>query len=306
MATPRPDETPTHVTTPVQLPRGAKPIGRLLIQGVGVTLLAAILEPNAWPAHEHPHHWQIVICFAPGCCKASWTRANGRRTRRSIFAGEVWLLPPSRRHAVEWTAKAPVIVLYVESASVAECFKVLRREDSVVPLETYISLQPGIAEHCEEVRRLGLVEKAPNRWGLAGAGTELTVSILAAHAKWQARKSDPRAGAGEQIVEKAMRQIAASLPSLPTGEHLARNLGVSGRHFRRLFLRVTAQSLREYLQTARTKYAIRLLKNGTHNVKAAAEAAGFADPSHLFRYTKKFYGVSPSAFVPGTPWPRQP
>ena len=296
-------EYPHHESSPVEPPQGAKPFGRRLVRGVGVSLRVEWLLANVWPKHRHPAHWQVVIVFAPGVCQATWRKPGGKLTHRRITAGHVWLLPPGWLHAARWCADAQVIMLYVEAESVQRHIPKLAAQAAVTSLCRYVALQPEIAELCAKLRRLGTAESSAAHWHIAGIGTQLAPAIMAAHTQLMTQRANLPVGLADRIVEKVNVQLASNIKEkVPHGE-FARALGVSGRHFRRLFHRATGKSLKEFVKFARTKHAKELLQSGSYTVKQAADAAGFSDNSYLNRCTQAYYSVSPSALIPKRAWP---
>jgi AraC-like DNA-binding protein len=296
-------EYPHLESSAVELPQGAKPFGRPLVRGIGVSLRAEWLVANVWPKHRHPTHWQVVFVFAPGVCKVTWREPGGQLVRRRITAGQVWILPPGWLHTVQWCANAQVIALYVEAVSVQKHFPKLVAQAAVTSLCRYVALQPEIAAFCAELRRLEAVESPATHWHIAGIGTQLAPAMMDVHLRLMTKGVNVPLGLADRIVEKVKVHLAGNLKEkVPHGE-LARALGVSGRHFRRLFQRATGKSLQEFARFARTKNAKKLLQSGGYTVKQAADAAGFSDNSYLNRCTQAYYGVSPSALIPQRAWP---
>ncbi|MSU60263.1 MAG: AraC family transcriptional regulator [Pedosphaera sp.] len=296
-------EYPHHESSPIEPPQGAKPFGRRLVRGVGVSVRVEWLLANVWPKHRYPMHWQVVFVFAPGICHVTWREPRGKLVRRRIVAGQVWILPPGWRHTVRWCANAQVIALYVETTSVQKYFPKLVAEAAVTSLCQCVALQPEIAGFCAELRRLGAVESPAAHWHIAGIGTQLAAAIMGAQTRLNTRGASIPVGLADRIVEKVKVHLAGNIKEkVPHGE-LARALGVSGRHFRRLFQRATGKSLQEFARFARTKNAKKLLQSGGYTVKQAADAAGFSDNSYLNRCTQAYYGVSPSALIPQRAWP---
>jgi AraC-like DNA-binding protein len=296
-------EYPHHVSTPVNMPQGAKPFGRRLVRGVGVCLLVEWLAANVWPNHRHPTHWQVVIVFAPGICKVTWRKPGGKLMRRRITAGHVWILPAGWLHTIRWCTDAQAIVLYVELASVQKHFPQLAAEAAVTSLGDFVALQPEIADLCAELRRLGAVESPIALWHVAGIATQLASAMIDTHTFLMTKGVKILVGLAQQIVEKVKVHLASNIKEKVRPSELARTFGVSGRHCRRLFQRATGKSLQEFVRFARTKYAKELLQSGSYTVKQAADAAGFFDTSYLNRCTQAYYSVPPSALIPRRAWP---
>jgi AraC family transcriptional regulator len=75
---------------------------------------------------------------------------------------------------------------------------------------------------------------------------------------------------------------------------------VAGKHrsyFPRIFRRAVGMSPYQYLVQLRLKHAIRMFRDPQLSFADVAAATGFADQSHLCRWVKRVYGVSPTRFT---------
>jgi AraC family transcriptional regulator len=80
-----------------------------------------------------------------------------------------------------------------------------------------------------------------------------------------------------------------------TLEELAGVAHMSPYHFSRLFKRSTGLSPHQYVVRKRVERAKDLLKNTELSLHEVALSVGFADQSHLSRYTKRLLGASPKS-----------
>jgi len=81
-----------------------------------------------------------------------------------------------------------------------------------------------------------------------------------------------------------------------TLDDLADRLGLSRRHFIRLFQQYTGSIFSEYIQQKRIELACQLLIETDHRIEDIAHHIGYRDLDH-FRHTfRKWMGVSPSAY----------
>jgi AraC family transcriptional regulator len=71
----------------------------------------------------------------------------------------------------------------------------------------------------------------------------------------------------------------------------------SWSHFPRLFRRSTGLSPYQYVIKVRLKHAIALLHLTRLSIAEVAVRSGFADQSHLCRWVRRMYGVTPSQFT---------
>jgi len=95
-------------------------------------------------------------------------------------------------------------------------------------------------------------------------------------------------------VAKAVRLMQESLGSKLRFVGLARSLGLSERHFRRLFHQAMGLAPRAYWKQIRLEAARQLLGRLELEVKQVAAQVSWEDASHFVREFRRAYGVSPS------------
>lgn len=103
------------------------------------------------------------------------------------------------------------------------------------------------------------------------------------------------AAVGRTPLLKLQEWLAADLARQPSLDEMADYLGLSKFHLLRSFQKHTGLSPRQWAMQLRTRRAQGLLRRGV----AATEVAhvlGFADQSHLNRYFRAAYGISPGRF----------
>jgi AraC-like DNA-binding protein len=254
------------------------------------------LVPNIWPRHRHAA-WQITILFEPGICDVScWTSA-GRKVRRRLQAGDVWILPPGWDHSVHWKESADVIVLYLDPNVISRPEWGLKRESQIVPFTEYVAVENVLAELCSELRCLGREPNGASDWRVAGAGTHLAAVLLEAHLNRSRHDYQRTSGLAARILKEVREYLERRKTERVSVAAIARALGISSRHLRRLFRRLTGQSPQEWVTSQKAKRAKELLQEG-HSPKETASATGFSDTRHLRRVFRTCYGVAPMAFFP--------
>ena len=105
--------------------------------------------------------------------------------------------------------------------------------------------------------------------------------------------SDPVSAA--RVLRAIARLEEINVPDVRLGS-LARDLGVSSAHLRRMIKDHTGLSPKHYQQAVRIVHAKRLLRNPHLGVATVAERLGFASPFHFSRLFKRMTGVPPSAW----------
>ena len=77
---------------------------------------------------------------------------------------------------------------------------------------------------------------------------------------------------------------------------LARVLALSERQLNRLFNAEFGKSTREFIRSARLRYACWLLKNSQQSVTDIALRMGFSDCAHFIRHFQTEYGCTPGVW----------
>jgi AraC-like DNA-binding protein len=96
-------------------------------------------------------------------------------------------------------------------------------------------------------------------------------------------------------VETAKNYIEEHLHESISLSDLALQGGLSLYYFARRFKDVVGLSPKQYILTKRLERAYLLLAQGNLSVSEVAYQTGFTDQSHLVRYFKKYWGLTPNA-----------
>jgi AraC family transcriptional regulator len=75
---------------------------------------------------------------------------------------------------------------------------------------------------------------------------------------------------------------------------LAAIAGRSPFHFTRVFAQAVGMSPHRYVVRLRLERAVELMRDGRSGLAEIAACTGFADQSHLSRWVRRVYGVSPT------------
>jgi AraC-like DNA-binding protein len=97
-------------------------------------------------------------------------------------------------------------------------------------------------------------------------------------------------------VIRAAERLREEFRAPPSLREVARDLGVSREHLARQFRRATGIAAGEFIRRHRVLEAMRLLREDRVSIAAVADAAGFADQSHLSRQFRRYLRITPSAF----------
>lgn len=94
---------------------------------------------------------------------------------------------------------------------------------------------------------------------------------------------------------RVLDRLHAEFQQNLTTNELAREAGVHAVHLAAVFRQFQGQTLGEYQQQLRVQYASQLLGKQELSLAEIAQAAGFADQSHLTRTIKRHSGLTPGA-----------
>ncbi len=278
----------------VELPHGAKPFQREPVRGVGVDVLVEHLWPNTFGRHRH-RQWQIIIVSPEGYCDVAWWSQSGQKTIRRISGGEVWILPPRWTHTIRWREHADVIALYLDTARARISFPQFSQTASVTTLTEYVAVLSVIANLCRELRKFAQMPNGPTDWRVAAIGSDLATAMLQAHVMLIDGKFKPPSPVVGKLLEKLRAHVAEGRNERVPLAKIARSLGVSDRHLRRLFRDAKGESPEEWVMVQKATNAANLLSAG-HSVKETVERAAFTSAAHLHRVMIRVFGVSPAAY----------
>jgi AraC-like DNA-binding protein len=97
----------------------------------------------------------------------------------------------------------------------------------------------------------------------------------------------------EACIENVKVYIEGHLHEPLSLSNLAQSGGFSVYYFARRFKQYTGLSPKQYVLRKRLEHAYKLLRQGCTTVSEVAYQTGFTDQSHLVRYFKKCWGLTP-------------
>ena len=244
--------------------------------------------------------WKLLVLWEGSRGVVRWQSSQGNPIEELFIGGESLIVPPGVPFEFDFTHSGPAAVIQLSSrqlqsierlpeSAVIQRFKDLTAEDSL-----FFELLAELKRFCDQ--------------GFKATSTRV-VGIARLFAVWLIESAATRnrialcqpIGRAEQIVSMVQQHLETCLTDRFSIGELARIVGISPRHFRRLFRLATGMAPRKYVWTRRAAFGKSLLRDGHHNVAQAAAAAGFADQTHMNRHFRVFYGVPPSTFLPRRP-----
>ncbi|HEY8605708.1 MAG TPA: AraC family transcriptional regulator [Noviherbaspirillum sp.] len=250
----------------------------------GVELYSARLVDHAFAPHLHDG-------YSLGAIEAGVERFRYRGSEHLAPAGTLVLLNPDELHTGQaevesgWTYQ----MLYIEPATL------LRMTGSEAWFPAAATHDPALAG----AFRTGFSRlwHAPDDLAFVSTFTQLVDTIVARHGRnaRAVQAADPRSLRRMAAMRRVVDCIEAHLDQ-PLGiETLAAEAGMSLFHFVRTFSATFHVTPHQYLQARRTARAKALLGRRVTPSDAAA-AAGMTDQSHLNRWFKRAYGVTPAQY----------
>jgi AraC family transcriptional regulator len=122
--------------------------------------------------------------------------------------------------------------------------------------------------------------------------TDFLANLVARHATHPPGKL--RGTLGHDVLRRIRQYVLAHLDGPIEVKALAAIAGRSPFHFTRLFAQAVGMTPHRYVVHLRLRRAVEMVRHGGASLAEAAACTGFADQSHLSRWVRRVYGVSPS------------
>ncbi|KIF83065.1 AraC family transcriptional regulator [Noviherbaspirillum autotrophicum] len=248
----------------------------------GVELYSARLVEHAFAPHVHDG-------YSIGAIEAGAERFRYQGQEHVAPAGTLVLLNPDELHTGEaeveagWTYQ----MLYIEPHTLRE----MTGSEAFFP-QALAHDRMFAAAYRHTFHRMW---EAPDDIAFLSDFTRLIDAIVARYGKNAKVQSAPRHPRRMASMRRVLDCIEAHLDE-PLGiDTLAAQAGLSVFHFVRTFSAMFHATPHQYLQARRAARAKSLLAQRATPAQAAA-AAGLTDQSHLNRWFKRAYGVTPAQY----------
>jgi len=220
-----------------------------------------------------------------------WLKSVSPTTRRygSICAGAFLLaatgLLNGRRITTHWA--------YAEKLSNAYP-KIRIEPDAIHVRDGRIRTAAGVTAGLD--LSIALVEEDLGRKIATAVASQLVMFFKRPGGQMQFSRTDKNLVAGRSALQELQRWVVAN-PSLNHAvPNLAKRVGVSPRHFARLFLKEMGTTPASWVETARVRAARELLETGRCSPKQAAPKCGFSDVDIMRRAFARQVGVTPAEY----------
>lgn len=250
----------------------------------GVELYSARLVDHAFAPHVHDG-------YSIGAIEAGVERFRYRGSEHVAPAGTLVMLNPDELHTgqAEVAAGWSYQMLYVEPETLR----------TLTGSETWFANAAVHAPQLSGVFRAQFraMWQAQDDLAFVSAFTSLLDEVVARHGKGArpAAQQDVRRARRALALQRVRDCIEAHLDQPLPVETLAAEAGLSVFHFVRTFSAAFHATPHQYVQARRAARAKAMLANRAAPAEAAA-AAGLTDQSHLNRWFKRAYGVTPAQY----------
>ena len=110
----------------------------------------------------------------------------------------------------------------------------------------------------------------------------------------------------QEFIDKVSLFVNSHIRNDISVESLCSHMGMSRTAFYNKIKVLTGLAPTDYIRHMRMQEAARLLRSHQYSVAEVAERMGFADPKYFTDTFKKFYGITPSAYMKGDTVPKKP
>lgn len=220
-----------------------------------------------------------------------WLRRAAPRARRygSVCSGAFLLaaagLIDNRRVTTHWAVARQLAQRYPA---------VIVEEDAIHVRDGRLRTAAGVTAGLDLA--LALVEEDLGREVAMRVSGQLVMFFKRPGGQLQFSRKGESAPTGRSALQEVQRWVAAN-PGANLGvPRLAQRMGLSPRHFARVFRSEVGVTPAAWVEAARVAAARRLLEDGREAPKQVAARCGFADPDTLRRAFARHVGVTPADY----------
>jgi transcriptional regulator GlxA family with amidase domain len=240
----------------------------------------------------------LLVAGSPGLPRAAvdltavaWMRRHSERARRygSICSGALLFahtgLLDGRRVTTHWRV----------AALLAERHPSLKVEaDAFVVRDGPVCTAAGVTAGMDLA--VALVEEDLGRDIAMAVAAELVVFYRRPGGQMQFSRHGDAAPAGRGALQELQRYVVAHPAEGHSVASMAARVGMSARHFARIFQHEVGMTPAAFVETIRVEAARRLLEHGNESPKRVAARCGYADVNGLRRAFMRRVGVTPAEY----------
>jgi len=257
----------------------------------GISVLGMRFRDSAHLGGTSRRH---LVCFQLSPQARFHCRIADRTRRHDPLAGSLAICPAGVDFAADADASFDGIIVAIEPDRLA----LAAAEDSSLEAQLIERFSGYDEPLLAQARALtleagGNYPSGPLFWN--EIASELLDGLVAGHTSGV--EVPARGTLGKDVLERLREYIVAHLDEPIQVTALARVAGRSPFHFSRIFARSVGVTPHQYVVRLRLRRAVELVRDGRSGLAEIAMRTGFADQSHLSRWIRRVYGVSPTQLV---------
>jgi len=212
-----------------------------------------------------------------------------------LASARLWIFPPDHLHGWSGEKGKPAQVAVFHFLSVPELL------NRLLPSEGYFEIELN-RQNLRKIRELA--NEVERYWNHPAPGmmicyehTLMALSLIVCEA-FASRVGESHAGYPKSRVNAAIAWYAERMAENPAFPDVARAIGVSSAHLRRLFHEVLQASPTQIIDQLRFQRAMQLMSDPAVKIEAVGYQCGFTSASAFSRAFKTKFGCSPQSWRP--------
>jgi AraC family transcriptional regulator len=220
------------------------------------------------------------------------SRCDGQTLRRLQVPGDIKIVPTGIPRVWETAAPTVKLSMYINAPLMFSAAAAMQLDLDRVAISPQLHVRDAHIEHIAYAVKAEIENPAPfGRIYGETLGLALATHLLRAHA------SQTETAPGERLSKRRLTRVLNYV-----GENLERDLslaelasvaGVSPSHFKTVFRNSVGMPVHQYVVRRRVELATQLLRRKSMPLADIALQAGFANQSHMARWTRRLMGVTP-------------
>ena len=205
--------------------------------------------------------------------------------------GAVFYYGPTTPHVITTDPQRPLVKYFVDFCG-PRFTALLERHPLAGHEPCTFAPSSHVRESFDELQRCGR-DAGPRTPELCACLLELLVLRMSCRALSQ----EDAESAAQATYQRCRQLVESRFLALQTLGDIAASCHADATYLCRLFKRYGAEPPYQLLLRLKMRHAADLLNGAPTLIKQVAKTTGFADPYHFSRVFKKYYGVSPQAFL---------
>ncbi len=257
-------------------------------------------EVHQQPKFDTPEHqatWHVIAHCPPFYCSGErsgerWL--DGKLKREARNEGDIAIIPAGIAQRCNWHISAQFTIMAIEPALLQQVGQDLVDPDHIELIPHFMTEQDvliqGIVSALREELETG---KIGGHLLIDSLKMTLAIHLLRKYCTTQPKLSSYADGLSQAKLQQVTEYINAHLHQNIKLIELAAIAQMSPYHFLRLFKQSMRVTPHQYILQHRLEKAKCLLQYSELSIAEVAVRVGFCDQSHLTRYFKRIFGVTP-------------